>query len=108
MALPPVATSARAHGTAVAQLAASQSATVAVADVFGVDRRNQLVAPAELIAAALDWMLAQHVRVVNISIEGPYNAVLDFVVQDAIARGTVVVAAAGNGGPSAAPAYPAA
>ncbi len=99
---------ARPHGTAVAQLAAMQGANLAVADVFGVDRRNQLVAPAELIAAALDWMLTQQVRVVNISIEGPYNAVLEFVVQDAIARGVVIVAAAGNGGPAAVPAYPAA
>jgi minor extracellular protease Epr len=98
----------RPHGTAVAQLAATQGTSLAVADVFGVDRRNQLVAPAEHIAAALDWMTAQHVRVVNISIEGPYNAVLEFVVQDAIARGVAIVAAVGNGGPAAAPAYPAA
>jgi len=96
----------RSHGTAVAQLAAMQGANLAVADVFGVDRRNQLVAPAELVAAALDWMLQQRVRVVNISIEGPYNAVLEFVVQDAMARGMTIVAAAGNGGPAAAPAYP--
>jgi hypothetical protein len=99
---------ARPHGTAVAQLAASQGAKIAVADVFGVDRRNQLVAPAEQIAAALDWLISQHVRVVNISIEGPYNAVLEFVVQDALAHGVAIVAAAGNGGPAAAPAYPAA
>lgn len=98
----------RPHGTAVAQLASAQGGRLAVADVFGVDSRNQLVAPAELIAAALDWMLAQHIRVVNISIEGPYNAVLEFVIEDAINRGIAIIAAAGNGGPSAAPAYPAA
>jgi minor extracellular protease Epr len=98
----------RPHGTAVAQLAAGQGAKLAIADVFGVDARNQLVAPAELIAAALDWMISQRIRVVNISIEGPYNAVLEFVIEDAITRGIVIVAAAGNGGPSSAPAYPAA
>lgn len=98
----------RTHGTAVAQLAAAKGARVAVADVFGVDSRNNLVAPAEYIAAALDWMVSQQIRVVNISIEGPYNAVLELVVEDAINRGVAIVAAAGNGGPSAAPAYPAA
>jgi minor extracellular protease Epr len=98
----------RPHGTAVAQLAAGQGAKLAVADVFGVDARNHLVAPAELIAAAIDWMISQQIRVVNISIEGPYNAVLELVVEDAISRGVAIVAAAGNGGPSSAPAYPAA
>jgi minor extracellular protease Epr len=99
---------ARAHGTAVAQLAASQQARIAVADVFGLDRRNQLVAPAELIAAAIDWMLALQAPVLNISIEGPQNAVLAYVVESAVARGVVIVAAVGNGGPAAAPSYPAA
>ena len=96
----------RAHGTAVAQLAAAQGADIAVADVFGLDRRNQLVAPAELIAAAIDWMLSREIAVLNISIEGPRNDVLAFVVESAVERGTIIVAAAGNGGPTAAPGYP--
>jgi minor extracellular protease Epr len=98
----------RAHGTAVAQLAALQGAGITIADVFGLDRRSQLVAPAELIAAAIDWMLSREVAVLNISIEGPHNAVLAFVIESAIARGAIIVAAAGNGGPAAAPVYPAA
>jgi subtilisin family serine protease len=98
----------RAHGTAVAQLAASLQANVAVADVFGVDQQQRLVAPAELIAAAIDWLLGANVRVLNISIEGPRNEVLEFVVAEAVARGVIVVAAAGNGGPAAPPSFPAA
>jgi len=98
----------RPHGTAVAQLASSLGANVAVADVFGLDKQRQLVAPAELIAMAIDWMLSENVRILNISIEGPRNDVLEFVVDAAVAQGALIIAAAGNGGPAAAPGYPAA
>jgi minor extracellular protease Epr len=99
---------ARPHGTAVAQLASSLDAPLAVADVFELDRRRRLVAPAEAIAAAIDWLLAAQLRVINISIEGPRNEVLEFVIAEALARGTAIVAAAGNNGPAAPPGYPAA
>ena len=98
----------RAHGSAVAQLASAQGATVAVGDVFGVDSRQRLVAPADSIAAAIDWLLSGNLRVINISIEGPRNEVLEFVIDAALARGTAIVAAVGNSGPSAPPGYPAA
>ena len=60
------------------------------------------------IAAALDWMVAQHVPVVNISLSGDDNALMALAVSRASERGTVLVAAAGNAGPGAPPAYPAA
>jgi minor extracellular protease Epr len=96
----------RPHGTAVAQIATSLGATVAVADVFGLDKQKRLVARAELIALAIDWLLSQNVRVLNISIEGPRNDVLEFVVQAAVSQDTLIIAAAGNGGPAAPPGYP--
>lgn len=99
---------ARAHGTLVAELAASRGASLAVADVFAADEDDFLVAPADAMAAALSWLLAQHVAVINISIEGPDNAIMALMIRRAIAAGVVVVAAAGNRGPAAAPAYPAA
>lgn len=98
----------RAHGSAVAQLAGSRGAAVILADVFGLDSRRRLVAPADAIAAAVDWLLAENLRVLNISIEGPRNDVLEYVIGEAVARGTAIVAAVGNGGPSAPPGYPAA
>jgi minor extracellular protease Epr len=98
----------RAHGSAVAQLASAQGARVAVGDVFGVDSRQRLVAPADAIAAAIDWLLSGNLRVINISIEGPRNEVLEFVIDAALARGTAIVAAVGNSGPTAPPGYPAA
>ena len=73
---------------------------------LGLDKQKRLVAPAELIAMAIDWMLSQDVRILNISIEGPRNDVLEFVVDAAVSQGALIIAAAGNGGPAAAPGYP--
>jgi len=98
----------RAHGSVVAQLASAQGAGVAVGDVFGVDAKQRLVAPADSIAVAIDWLLSGNLRVINISIEGPRNEVLEFVLDAALARGTAIVAAVGNGGPAAPPGFPAA
>jgi hypothetical protein len=98
----------REHGTVVAGIAASSGAPLSVADVFGVDANNRLIAPAEAITRAIDWLLADGVKLMNISIEGPDNPVLAYVIQRAVAQGALIVAAAGNSGPAAPPAYPAA
>ena len=57
---------------------------------------------------ALDWLVAQRVRVVGMSLAGPANRALEAAIDQAHRRGVLVVAAAGNGGPNAPPAYPAA
>jgi subtilisin family serine protease len=98
----------RSHGTLVAEVAAVRGAQLHIGDVFGVDSENRLVASAEAIAAAIHWMVADRVRVINISIEGPDNLVLAHVIKRAIAADTLIVAAAGNGGPGAKPVFPAA
>jgi len=63
-------------------------------------------ADAFAIASALDWMVRNRVSVVNVSLAGDNNALMALAVQRASARGTVLVAAAGNAGPNAPPAYP--
>jgi hypothetical protein len=98
----------RAHGTLVAEIVARSGARLTVADVFGVDADNRLIAPAAAIASAIDWLVVNRVRVINISIEGPDNFVLAHVIKRALAADVAIVAAAGNGGPAAAPAFPAA
>jgi subtilase family protein len=98
----------RTHGTLVSEIVARSGASLTVADVFGVDGDNRLIAPAAAIASAIDWLVASGVRVINISIEGPDNFVLAHVIKRALAADVAIVAAAGNGGPAAAPAFPAA
>lgn len=97
-----------AHGTAVASLIAGEGqATIYSANIFrGAPARP--FTSADVIAEALEWNLAQGVPTINMSLAGPRNAILDRLIRDAVARGTTIVAAAGNGGPTAPPAYPAA
>ncbi|MBX9746793.1 MAG: S8 family serine peptidase [Hyphomonadaceae bacterium] len=91
------------HGTAVASLLADR-ASLYVADVYG-DRPTG--GGASAIVAAMGWLAQSNVGVINISLVGPPNRALEAAVRAAIARGHVIVAAVGNGGPAAAPLYPA-
>ena len=99
---------AREHGSMVASIAIAHGARVHVADVFGHTNDGALAASAERVAAALDWMMSNGVAVINISVQGPDNAILAEMVRRAVRRGHIIVAAAGNGGPAARPAFPAA
>jgi subtilisin family serine protease len=49
----------------------------------------------------------ERVPVINVSLVGPPNAVLEAVVSQVISRGFIIVAAVGNDGPAAKPLYPA-
>lgn len=62
----------------------------------------------ETLVQALAWLLREQVPVVNLSLVGPPNRLLERAVQAAQARGVLLVAAVGNDGPAAAPLYPAA
>lgn len=96
------------HGTAIASLLVSDGASqIYAANIF----RGSAAKPytsADAIVRALDWMVAQEVPVINISLAGPRNKILDQLMARALDKGHVIVAAAGNGGPTAPPAYPAA
>lgn len=103
-----------AHGTAVASLmighsarfiGAAPNATLYAANVFCAKPTGGSVTA---IAAALDWLVAQGVPVINVSLVGPSNALLRRVVEAVLARGSLIVAAVGNDGPAAPPLYPAA
>jgi subtilisin family serine protease len=60
------------------------------------------------LARALDAALAAGSRVINLSVAGPPDRIVARMVAAAVRAGALVVAAAGNGGPRAAPAFPAA
>src|ERR1700730_8349926 len=102
-----------AHGTAVASLLIGRS------DVFhGVQPDAELYAAdvycgrptggsVDMLVAAFGWMVQEKVPVINVSLVGPKNLMLERVIGDLIAGGYVIVAAVGNDGPAAPPLYPA-
>jgi subtilisin family serine protease len=60
------------------------------------------------MAAAFGWLARENVAVINVSLVGPRNALLERVIAKLTKRGHVIVAAVGNDGPAAPPLYPAA
>lgn len=101
-----------AHATAIASLIAGEGpirgaapgAPLVIADVYGSDPAG---GNALALARALGWMAVQRVPVVAISLVGPANALVARAIAQAQARGVHIVAAVGNDGPAAPPAYPA-
>lgn len=102
------------HGTAVASLMVGRSGafsgavpgrTLYSADVYGGSAAG---GSSTGLAQALAWMAGNDVPVVNVSLVGPRNAVVEAAVRRASGRGILIVAAVGNDGPSAPPLYPAA
>lgn len=101
------------HGTAVASLlvgsqgpfrGAAPGAQLFVADVYG---GNRAAGSATAIVRALGWLTSKRPQVINISLVGPPNKIVQRAIQIVQSRGTEVVAAVGNDGPAAPPQYPA-
>ncbi|OZA91651.1 MAG: hypothetical protein B7X57_09860 [Erythrobacter sp. 34-65-8] len=59
------------------------------------------------ISKALGWLTASGCKVITISLVGPRNPLVERAVHSVRSRGIIVVAAVGNDGPAAPPAYPA-
>lgn len=99
------------HGTDVAAVLADPDRLRGVrlygANVFGAPEDADLVAGADALVRALDWLADEEVRLVNLALAGPYNKLLDLAVERAAARGLILVAAVGNDGPRVDPLYPA-
>lgn len=99
------------HGTAVAGLLADEmhpGSQLYNASVFY--QRNSVSQGATLFALinGLEYLASQQVDTINMSLAGPHNPVLETVLIAIDKQGIQVVSAAGNEGPAAPPAYPAA
>ena len=108
----------RTHATAVVSVLVSMDKGVAysglipdaaiyAASVFSVNDEGLPSTYTLARTEALDWLAAQDVGVVSISIAGPDNTVFAEAIMRLQARGQVVLAAVGNDGPAAPPLSPA-
>ena len=106
------------HGTAVAGIirgrgivegVAPQAKILAVRAFRVQTRRARCRRPTPTCClAAVDWAVRNGAQVLNLSFIGSRDAALQEALEAARRKGIVLVAAAGNGGPTAAPAFPAA
>jgi hypothetical protein len=105
------------HGTAVAAILVGQAAAggngllpgaaLSVGEVFAKDAAGRAVAEVLALVGGLNWLVEQDLPVINLSLAGDPNALVAVALHRAAERRIAIVAAAGNGGPEAAPAFPA-
>ena len=109
------------HGTAVAGIIAAEADNGVGA--YGIAPQAHIVAIkacqpenkngvqgrcwSSTLAKALDVALKRDTRIINLSLSGPEDPLVQQLIKKALSRSRLVVAAAGNGGPDAAPPFPA-
>jgi subtilisin family serine protease len=105
------------HGTAIAGIIAARGtlrgiapgATLMAVRAFPSDRSKQpQMTTSFVLLKALEWSITNGARVLNLSLSGPRDPLMEKAVSMAAAKGVIIVAAAGNNGDKAPPAYPAA
>jgi Subtilase family len=103
------------HGTGMAGAMASHRRLTGVApgarilavNAFGTDG-DSAYGTTEQILKGIDWAIAKGARIINMSFAGPRDPLVQLALKKAYEKGIVLVAAAGNGGPSSEPLFPAA
>ncbi|MBW2397390.1 MAG: S8 family serine peptidase, partial [Deltaproteobacteria bacterium] len=58
------------------------------------------------VAAAIDLAIEEGARIVNLSIAGPSDPLVERLIAAALAKDVIVIAASGNGGANSEPSYP--
>ncbi len=104
------------HGTAIAGIVGARAELMGVAPqanilairAFAGNAQGQPQSYTLAILKALDFAVSSGARIVNMSFAGPNDPILGQAIAAANAKGVTMIAAAGNGGPDAKPAYPAA
>jgi subtilisin family serine protease len=113
-----LADSGKQHGTAVAALLVGSAdsrtpgllpgAELVAIDPFHRAGRQDDRADAYSLVRAIDRLAQSDIAVLNMSLSGPANAILEKAVEAVTDRDIVMVAAVGNHGPTADPVFPAA
>ena len=106
------------HGTEIAGVLISQNPRIGVApeaslyavSAFGAEpgQPASRVSTAAMVARAIDQCIKEKVDILNLSFAGAEDKLVSDMLRKAMDQGIIVVASAGNGGPDAKPAYPAA
>jgi hypothetical protein len=105
------------HGTAVAGIIRARGTVQGIAPQARLlnvrafkpsEKGRPASATSTMLLKSFEWSIDRGARVLNLSFAGPRDPLLEKAVRAAHARRTILVAAAGNAGPSAPPAYPAA
>jgi subtilisin family serine protease len=104
------------HGTAIAGIIAARGQLTGVAPsarmlgvrAFFSEGAGGPLATTFILLRAVDWSHRYKARVLNLSFAGPNDEAVRRVLAAASAKGAILVAAAGNRGAKAPPAYPAA
>ena len=101
------------HGTAIAGAIAANSKLVGVAPKVRLLAVRAFSGTGESaqsttfnVLKGIDWAAAKNARIINMSFAGPADPMLKQILAIANARGIVLIAAVGNGGPKSPPLYP--
>ena len=105
------------HGTGIAGTIAARALLTGVAPAARIlairafaptGKRDEDGSTSLTVLKSIDWAVSNGARVINMSFAGPRDPELALALAAAAKKGVVLVAAAGNAGPKAAPRYPAA
>ncbi|MFY0611955.1 MAG: S8 family serine peptidase [Hyphomicrobiaceae bacterium] len=105
-----------AHGTAIAGIIGARAKLLGVAPsvqllaarAFFRERGGPPLTTTFVLLRAVDWSFRNKARVFNLSFTGPEDSAVRKILKTVHNRGAILVAAAGNAGPKAPAAYPAA
>ncbi len=96
------------HATAIVSLIAARGEVEAILGVAPGSRifaavafeasNGSDIARLENIAKSLDWLVSRDVPIINLSLEGRFNQVLEQIIGLVASRGMILVAAVGNAG----------
>jgi hypothetical protein len=104
------------HGTGMAGAIAAHRRLIGVAPgvrllaihAFSSSGADSAQATSAHILMGIDWAISKGAKIINMSFAGPDDPMLQLALQKAHDHGVVLIAAAGNQGPSSPPLYPAA